>query len=77
MTENNHTDAGAGSATEGALPPIDVTQVLDGQTILIIGITGFVGKVCLSMLLSRYPNIGKVYALVRPGMGNSSGSTVR
>ncbi|MBT8493510.1 MAG: SDR family oxidoreductase, partial [Deltaproteobacteria bacterium] len=40
--------------------------------ILIIGITGFVGKVALSMLLRRYPNVGKVFALVRPGAGNTA-----
>ena len=52
--------------------PIDVAKTFDGQTILIIGVTGFVGKVCLSLLLARYPNIGKIYALVRPGMGNTA-----
>jgi long-chain acyl-CoA synthetase len=33
--------------------------------VLIIGATGFVGKVTLSMLLHRFPNIGKVYVTVR------------
>ena len=27
-----------------------------------------VGKVVLSMLLARYPKIGKIYALIRPGV---------
>lgn len=55
-----------------ALPPIDITRTFADQTILIIGTTGFVGKVCLSLLLARYPGIGKIYALVRPGMGNTA-----
>ena len=53
-------------------PPFDVARTLDGKSILIIGTTGFVGKVMLSMLLRRYPNIGTVYAVVRPGMGNTA-----
>ncbi|MBS1120646.1 MAG: AMP-dependent synthetase and ligase [Deltaproteobacteria bacterium] len=32
----------------------------------------FVGKVALSMLLHRYPDIGRVYCLVRPGAGNTA-----
>lgn len=48
---------------------IDVAATLDGKNVLFIGSTGFVGKVALSMLLRRYPNIGRVYVLVRPGAG--------
>ena len=43
-----------------------------GKHILLIGTTGFVGKVALSMLLHRYPDVGKVYCLVRPGAGNTA-----
>ncbi len=52
--------------------PFDVARTFDGKKILVIGTTGFVGKVALSMLLRRYPNIGKVFALVRPGAGNTA-----
>lgn len=51
---------------------IDVTATLRGKTILLIGTTGFVGKVALSMLLDRYPDVGRVYCLVRPGAGNTA-----
>ncbi len=54
------------------LPPLDVAKTLDGKNLIIIGSTGFVGKVLLSMLLRRYPNVGKVFCLVRPGMGNTA-----
>src|SRR5882724_5097036 len=51
---------------------LDVTEILRGKRILLIGTTGFVGKVALSMLLHRYPEVGKVYCLVRPGAGNTA-----
>jgi long-chain acyl-CoA synthetase len=41
------------------------TEIYNGRKILIIGATGFVGKVTLSMLLHRFPNIGRVYVTVR------------
>ncbi len=53
-------------------PCIDVTATLAGKNILLIGTTGFVGKVALSMLLHRYPDVGKVFCLVRPGAGNTA-----
>jgi long-chain acyl-CoA synthetase len=53
-------------------PRIDVTETLRGKNILLIGTTGFVGKVALSMLLHRYPDVGKVFCLVRPGAGNTA-----
>ena len=46
---------------------LDVGQTLKGKRILFVGSTGFVGKVALSMLLRRYPDVGKVFVLVRPG----------
>jgi long-chain acyl-CoA synthetase len=52
--------------------PLDVTETLRGKSILLIGTTGFVGKVALCMLLDRYPDVGRVYCLVRPGAGNTA-----
>src|SRR4029079_7759727 len=34
--------------------------------------TGFVGKVLLSMLLDRFPEVGRVYVMVRRGSGTDS-----
>ncbi|MGN6103596.1 MAG: SDR family oxidoreductase [Kofleriaceae bacterium] len=51
---------------------LDVAEILKGKNILLIGTTGFVGKVALSMLLHRYPDVGRVYCLVRPGAGNTA-----
>src|SRR6476661_5840843 len=51
---------------------LDVAETLRGKRILFVGATGFVGKVALSLLLRRYPDLGKVFVLVRPGAGSSS-----
>src|SRR3954464_336217 len=41
------------------------TEIYNDRKIFIIGATGFLGKVTLSMLLHRFPNIGRVYVTVR------------
>src|ERR1041384_752074 len=41
------------------------TDIFNGRKIFLIGGTGFVGKVTLSLLLHRFPNIGRVYVTVR------------
>src|SRR5438477_4176854 len=41
------------------------TEIFKGRRIFLIGGTGFLGKVTLSMLLHRFPNIGRVYVTVR------------
>ena len=42
-----------------------VKKVLSGKHILLIGVTGFIGKVWLSMLLEDLPDIGRIYLLIR------------
>src|SRR5438105_12434517 len=54
------------------MAPIDLAQAFKGREILITGTTGFLGKVALTMLLDRYPGIGKVYVLVRPRAGGTA-----
>jgi long-chain acyl-CoA synthetase len=41
------------------------SELYRDRKIFLIGSTGFLGKVTLSMLLHRFPNIGKVYVTVR------------
>jgi long-chain acyl-CoA synthetase len=53
-------------------PRLDVAQIFRNKNLMLIGSTGFVGKVALSMLLHRYPEVGRVYCLVRPGAGNTA-----
>ena len=51
---------------------IDLERAFRGREILITGVTGFLGKVALTMLLDRYPELGKVHVLVRPRAGGSA-----
>jgi Male sterility protein/haloacid dehalogenase-like hydrolase len=46
-------------------PPLSVRAALRGKHILLIGGTGFIGKVWLASLLSDLPEIGRVYLLIR------------
>ncbi|MBA2524965.1 MAG: SDR family oxidoreductase, partial [Pyrinomonadaceae bacterium] len=41
------------------------TEIYNGRNLFLIGSTGFLGKVTLSMLLHRFPNVGRVYVTVR------------
>ncbi|HXE76337.1 MAG TPA: SDR family oxidoreductase [Candidatus Xenobia bacterium] len=48
-----------------SLEPLSVRRALAGKHILLIGVTGFIGKVWLVKLLMDLPEVGKVYLLVR------------
>jgi len=66
--------AGAGALVR--LPPaggpFSPSEIFRGRNVFILGSTGFVGKVLLSMLLHRFPDVGRVYVMVRRGSGTSS-----
>jgi long-chain acyl-CoA synthetase len=55
----------ATAAPSEARPLLDVGKLLHGKRLLLLGGTGFLGKVFWLMLLDRYPDIGKIYLLVR------------
>src|SRR5438552_10115913 len=57
---------------EALREPIDLSKAFRGREILITGVTGFLGKVALTMLLDRYPEIGKIYVLVRSRAGGTA-----
>ncbi len=57
---------GPGDAT-----PLSVRGALEGRTILVVGVTGFIGKVFVAKLLHDVPEIGRIVLLVRP-RGNQS-----
>src|SRR5690554_6618370 len=42
-----------------------VSETLSGRTLLLSGVTGFLGKAFLSMLLRYHPDIAQVYVLIR------------
>ncbi|MEW5977171.1 MAG: SDR family oxidoreductase [Acidobacteriota bacterium] len=53
-----------GSA-QGRLEALSVRQALSGKSLLIIGTTGFIGKVLLSILLEELPTAGRIILLIR------------
>ena len=44
---------------------ISVEETLAGKHILLTGASGFLGKVWLSMILDRVPDVGRIYVLLR------------
>lgn len=47
------------------VPPLFPSRVLAGRRFVVVGGTGFLGKVWLSMLLHRFPELSHVYLMVR------------
>jgi len=54
--------------------PLSVRETLRGKHILLIGGTGFIGKVWLASLLTDLPEIGRIHLVVR---GNRSASALQ
>ncbi|HTU33154.1 MAG TPA: SDR family oxidoreductase [Candidatus Acidoferrum sp.] len=52
--------------SDRALGSLSVRASLRGKNILLIGATGFIGKIWLADLLSDLPEIGRIYLLIRP-----------
>jgi hypothetical protein len=52
--------------------PLSVRHALAGKHILLIGATGFIGKVWLANLLTDLPEIGRIYLLVRRNRASTS-----
>lgn len=53
---------------------LSVKEIYQGRHVFVLGATGFLGKVLLSMLLHNFPEVGRVYVMVRRGSGTSSES---
>ncbi len=80
--QDPHATSGHVIARSSVVPPplsrrdersaLDVSKMLGEARLLVLGGTGFVGKVFWVMLLARYPEIGKIYLLVRSGKGKTS-----
>jgi thioester reductase-like protein len=52
--------------------PLSVRKALDGKHLMLIGVTGFIGKVWLVNLLSDLPDVGRIYLLIRRQKANSA-----
>jgi long-chain acyl-CoA synthetase len=48
---------------------LDVSGILDGARLVVLGGTGFLGKIFWSMLLDRYARVGRIFLVVRPRSG--------
>ena len=51
---------------------LSVRESLAGKHVLLMGVTGFIGKVWLANILLDLPEIGKIYLLVRPQRATSA-----
>lgn len=52
--------------------PLELGRLFAQKTLVVVGGTGFLGKVWLSFLLARFPEIGRVFLVVRPKGGRSA-----
>jgi len=50
---------------------LDVSRVVEGSRLVVLGGTGFLGKVFWSMLLHEFPELGKIFLVVRPRSGGT------
>ncbi|HSO40568.1 MAG TPA: AMP-binding protein, partial [Labilithrix sp.] len=73
MTET-HAPHGTNGSTAPAtpIPTLDVRQQLEGARLLVLGGTGFLGKIFWVMMLARYPSVGRIYLLVRKSKTKTS-----
>src|SRR5690606_638886 len=50
----------------GEKKPLSLRHVFSQKNLIVVGGTGFLGKVWLSLILDRFPDIGQIYLVVRP-----------
>lgn len=65
MNVSRNSPPAARTAPRRAEAPLDVARLFRGARLLVFGGTGFLGKVFLTLLLDRFPDIGHVHLVVR------------
>ncbi|MEM9692760.1 MAG: AMP-binding protein, partial [Myxococcota bacterium] len=63
---------GTGELAAPGPGPLLPTQLFSGRRFIVVGGTGFLGKVWVSMFLHHFPNIDRMYLMVRPKGAQSS-----
>src|ERR1044071_5996768 len=72
-TGNGHANGnGHKKNGNGRAPALYPSEILRGKKFVVIGGTGFLGKVFWALLLSRYPMVSRLYLLVRPKRGETA-----
>ncbi|MGH9511682.1 MAG: SDR family oxidoreductase [Terriglobales bacterium] len=59
---------------EASHAPLSIRKTLAGRNVMLVGVTGFIGKVWLANTLMDLPEIGKIYLLVRRQKSNPAQS---
>ena len=57
--------------------PLSVRRALAGKHVMLIGVTGFIGKVWLVNTLMELPEIGRIYLLIRRQKSNPARAALR
>lgn len=57
--------------------PLDPRALLAGQELLVMGGTGFLGKVFVCLLLDRFPELERIHLVVRPKAGQDTATRFR
>src|SRR5262249_51518854 len=65
-TSNGAGPSAAGLSAHAERPPLVPSRIFSGKRFVVVGGTGFLGKVWLSMILHRVPGIAHMVLLVRP-----------
>jgi long-chain acyl-CoA synthetase len=58
--------------TNGKPPRLELGRLFSGKRLVVVGGTGFLGKVWWAFLLSRFPDIGHIYLTLRPKRGKDA-----
>jgi long-chain acyl-CoA synthetase len=59
---------------DAAAPPLSVRAAFRGKHVMLIGVTGFIGKVWLANTLMDLPEVGQIYLLIRRQKSNPAQS---
>ncbi|MCC6214227.1 MAG: AMP-binding protein [Polyangiaceae bacterium] len=59
-------------SANGAAPALDLDRVLGGKRLVVIGGTGFLGKVFWAFVLDRVPSLERMWLVVRPKGGQTA-----